>query len=72
MFVKRGTEQFGINISSSLSGEDTADVIIVSVFLVEIIVSSNIFCNVFMLNKLVDNILIYFNRKFFVGVDKAA
>ena len=72
MLVKRGMEQFGINIGSSLSCEDAADVIIISVFLVEVIVGGNVFCDIFVLNKLVDNILIYFNRKFFVGVDKAA
>ena len=37
MFVKRSAEQFGIDVGSGLSCEDAADIVVVSVFLVEII-----------------------------------
>ena len=55
-----------------VSCEDAADIVVVSVFLVEIIVGGNVFCNVLVLNELVDDVFVYFDRKLFVSVDKAA
>ena len=72
MFVKRSAEQFGIDVGSGLSCEDAADIVVVSVFLVEIILGGNVFCNVLVLNELVDDVFVYFDRKLFVSVDKAA
>ena len=61
MFVKRSAEQFGIDVGSGLSCEDAADIVVVSVFLVEIIVGGNVFCNVRVLNELVDDVFVYLN-----------